>query len=53
MPAHAEWALVESEKSGAVSVSLRRTPVDRAALRTAVAACDNPLRGMLLAQYAA
>jgi len=49
--AHAEYATVEAT-GGAVSVNLRRVPLDRRALREAVAACDNPLRGMLLEQYA-
>lgn len=48
---HAEYATVEST-DGAVTVALRRVPVDRRALRDAVTASDNPLRGMLLQQYA-
>lgn len=48
---HAEYAVVESERGG-VAVQLRRVPLDRASLRAAVSACDNPLRGMLLQQYA-
>jgi predicted phosphodiesterase len=49
--AHAEYATVEAT-AGVVSVDLRRVPVDRQALRQAVAACDNPLRSTLLEQYA-
>jgi len=48
---HAEYALVEA-KQGAISVLLRRVPVDRRALRAAVSGCDNPLSGLLLQQYA-
>ena len=48
---HAEYAIVESRR-GAVSVTLQRVPLDRSALRASVSAWDNPLRGMLLAQYA-
>jgi putative phosphoesterase len=48
---HAEYATVEAAH-GAVNVSLRRVSLDKSALREAVAACDNPLRGMLLQQYA-
>jgi predicted phosphodiesterase len=48
---HAEYATVEAA-GGTVSINLRRVPLDRGALRDAVAACDNPLRGMLLEQYA-
>jgi hypothetical protein len=40
---HAEYAIVESVR-GAVSVELRRVPLDRAALRRAIEAWDNPLR---------
>ena len=48
---HAEYATVEAN-DGAVTVTLRRVPLDKNALRRAAAACDNPLRGMLLQQYA-
>jgi predicted phosphodiesterase len=48
---HAEYAIVEALR-GAVSVSLRRVPLDAAALAAAVRPSDNPLRGMLLAEYA-
>jgi hypothetical protein len=48
---HAEWACVEAGKSG-VDVHLRRVELDRAALRAAAAASDNPLGPMLVAQYA-
>jgi len=47
---HAEYATVEAS-GGVVSVNLRRVPLDRGALRDAVAASDNPLRPMLLEQY--
>ena len=48
---HAEYATVEAT-GGAISVTLHRVPLDRGALRASVRACDNPLRGMLLQQYA-
>lgn len=48
---HAEYATVEAS-SGGVSVTLRRVPLDKRALRESVSATDNPLRGMLLHQYA-
>ena len=48
---HAEYAIVES-RHGAVSVTLQRVPLDRSALRASLADWDNPLRGMLSAQYA-
>lgn len=48
---HAEYATVEAS-GGGVSVELRRVAVDRRALRDAVQASDNPLRDMLLQQYA-
>lgn len=48
---HAEYATVEAVR-GEVSVTLRRVPLDKGALRGAAAASDNPLRGMLLQQYA-
>lgn len=48
---HAEYATV-SAAAGGVSVELHRVPVDRAALRDAVRASDNPLSAMLLQQYA-
>ena len=48
---HAEYAIVEG-RDGAVNVTLRRVAVDRPALRDAVRASDNPLRDMLLQQYA-
>ncbi len=48
---HAEYAIVEAAHGG-VDVSLRRVPVDVAAMRDMVQATDNPLRGMLLQQYA-
>jgi putative phosphoesterase len=48
--AHAEYAIVEAG-GGAVGVSLRRVPLEKSALRTAAAASDNPLRGMLIQQY--
>lgn len=48
---HAEYATVEAAR-GVVSVNLRRVLLDKKALYDAAAACDNPLRGMLLQQYA-
>lgn len=48
---HSEYAIVEA-RSGGVNVTLRRVAVDRAALRDAVRASDNPMRDMLLQQYA-
>ncbi len=48
---HAEYAIVEGAH-GAVDVSLRRVPVDVAAMRDMVQATDNPLRGILMQQYA-
>ncbi|WP_437334611.1 metallophosphoesterase family protein [Sorangium sp. So ce394] len=48
---HAEYAIVEA-RGNAVSVSLHRVPVDRDAVRAAVSAWDNPMRGALLQQYA-
>jgi len=48
---HAEYAVVEA-RSGVVDVSLRRVPLDKNALRKAVSPSDNPLRDMLLANYA-
>jgi predicted phosphodiesterase len=48
---HAEYATVEAQ-DGRVTVTLRRVPLDKRALRAAISACDNPLRGMLLQQYA-
>jgi putative phosphoesterase len=51
LPGHAEYAVVEAANGG-VSVSLRRVPVEREALRAAVRACDNPLRETLLEMYA-
>jgi len=47
---HAEWACVESTRSG-VSVSLHRLHLDRGALRSAAAASSNPLSVDLVAQY--
>ena len=43
---HAEYAVVEAD-AGAVSVSLHRVPVDRAAERVALTGFDAPLRGFL------
>ncbi|WP_437755342.1 metallophosphoesterase family protein [Sorangium sp. So ce1389] len=48
---HAEYATVEA-RGGAVNVSLHRVPVDKDAIRAALKACDNPMRGSLLQQYA-
>jgi putative phosphoesterase len=49
--AHAEYAIVEA-RDGVVAVALRRVALDRAALREAAAASDNPLAPLLRAQYA-
>jgi predicted phosphodiesterase len=48
---HAEYATIEAN-GGGVGVTLRRVALDRRALRDAVAATDNPMREMLLEQYA-
>lgn len=47
---HAEYALVEAS-GDAVSVDLRRVPLDRGALRDAVSDWDVALRGQLLESY--
>lgn len=49
---HAEYSVVES-KTSSININLRRVALDMHALRQAVAASDNPLRGMLLQQYSA
>ena len=49
--AHAEYAIVEAG-NGTVGVALRRVPLEKRALRETAAASDNPLRGMLMQQYA-
>jgi predicted phosphodiesterase len=48
---NAEYATVEATASG-VSVTLRRVPLDKRALRAAVSPSDIPLRNMLLHAYA-
>jgi putative phosphoesterase len=48
---HAEYAVVAA-RDGTVGVELHRVAVDRAALRDAIRATDNPMRDMLLQQYA-
>lgn len=48
---HAEYATIEAAR-GVASVTLRRVALDKAELRAAAAASTNPLRGMLLQQYA-
>jgi putative phosphoesterase len=48
--AHAEYAIVEST-SGDVAVTLKRLPLDRGALVSALAGWDSPLRDYLVAQY--
>jgi predicted phosphodiesterase len=48
--AHAEYALVTSAPGG-VDVTLCRVELDRAALRSAARGWDDPLAGMLAAQY--
>jgi len=47
---HAEYAIVES-RHAAVTVELRRVPVDRGALLRALEGWDNPLREYLKQQY--
>jgi predicted phosphodiesterase len=49
--AHAEWGCIEANAAG-VSVTLHRVPLERAALRAAAAATDNPIGRALAAQYA-
>jgi putative phosphoesterase len=48
---HAEYAIVAAEH-GEVNVVLHRVPLDTEALAAGIAPTDNPLREMLLAQYA-
>jgi putative phosphoesterase len=48
---HAEYATVECHQ-GEVAVTLRRVPLDRAALRASVASSDNPLAPSLRAEWA-
>jgi hypothetical protein len=48
---YAEYAVVAADR-GTVSVNLRRVPLDKRALRAAVAAWDNPLRPERLRAYA-
>jgi putative phosphoesterase len=48
---HAEYAIVEAVR-GAVSVTLRRLPLDPRALSAALVGWDNPLRSYLQQQYA-
>lgn len=51
--AHAEYAIVEAqERTGAVSVTLRRVPLPRAALQEQNLAVAHPLREDLRRQYA-
>ena len=50
--AHAEYAIVDADDTGAVEIRLRRLPLDRRALREQAASCDFPLRDWLVAQYA-
>jgi len=50
--AHAEYAIVEA-RSDTVSVTLRRVPLERAALLDSVSAWDNPLAPYLAEQYRA
>jgi predicted phosphodiesterase len=47
---HAEYATIESA-NGTVGVQLRRVPVDRRAMASAIEATDNPIRHYLLEQY--
>lgn len=48
--AHAEYATIEAH-AGGVSVDLRRVALDKAALRAAAQASDNPLSPFLVQQY--
>jgi putative phosphoesterase len=48
---HVEYALVGAH-GGAVSVEVRRLPLDKPAVRKTLAASDNPLSPWLLQQYA-
>jgi putative phosphoesterase len=48
--AHAEYAIVECVR-GSMGVTLRRLPIDRAALAAALDGWDNPLRSYLVQQY--
>jgi putative phosphoesterase len=47
---HAEYAIVECVR-GSIGITLRRLPVDRAALAAALDGWDNPLRPYLVQQY--
>ena len=47
---HAEWASVEASAAG-VEVRLHRVHLDRAAMRAAAKASDNPLAPMLVGSY--
>ncbi len=49
--AHAEYAVVEADRAGALRVELRRIPLDRAALRAAARAWPLALGAYLVAQY--
>lgn len=49
--AHAEYAVVE-EAAGVVGVALYRVPLDKNALQDSLAQTTNPLRDLLLQQYA-
>ncbi len=49
--AHAEYAIVE-ETRGVVSVALYRVPIDKDALQISLAQTTNPLRDLLIQQYA-
>jgi len=49
--AHAEYATVE-DAGGGIHVTLHRLPLEKALLREAMAATDNPLRDAMLKQYA-
>jgi predicted phosphodiesterase len=50
--AHAEYAVVEREVGGGVSVRLHRVPLSRAALRAEALAVAHPLAASLAEQYA-
>ena len=48
---YAEWGCIEARR-GAVSVSLHRLVLDRAAVRAVAAASDNPIAPMVVEQFA-
>jgi len=48
---HAEYAILEANRGG-VRVDLRRVAVDRSVAVPAIQGCSNPMRDLLLLQYA-